>query len=127
MMRSTTGNAIKRALNVFLTSQCEIRRVGVSRGERGESVKTPYSVASGVPCRIITQKGSAQAKTMRIGNRESMVDIYRVIFRDGVDLRIDDQIVIGAEVYNVSGIEDKLTDSVFVGALVVRERSRNGA
>lgn len=121
----TTLTAIQRYVARFLKSECTITRAVVGKDVHGSPTKTYDPVASNVPCRVITQRGTASAQAMRIGARETLVDMYRLIVSTDTDVRQDDQIIVGDATYEVASIDDKLTDRVFKGVVLTRERSRN--
>lgn len=125
MIRRQTADSIKRYVASFLSSTCVIRRSIERRDQHGAVSKESITIGESIPCRIITQRGGGAANAMRIGNRETLVDMYRVVLPLDVDIKQDDQIVIDGAYYQVASIDDKLTDRVFKAVMLIRERDRN--
>lgn len=126
MMRGSVKSALERYVSMFLKDTCTIRRKTDARDQHGATIPNAVTETPGVACRVITSKGGQQAQAARIGNRESMVDIYRLIVAVGTDIRPNDLIVIDGATYQVAAIDDKLTDKVFIAATLTRERAQNG-
>lgn len=110
-----------------LTDTCTIERETSAVGDYGEPLHAVSAVYSDVACRVIQAINSQTSATADVGSREAIVDRYRLIVPTGIVLGVDDRVTVSdGTVYLVTNVEDGLTDGVFVGAVMVRERGADG-
>jgi hypothetical protein len=87
------------------------------------------TVASGVPCRVITANGGLRAESELVARRESLIETCRIILpaKDSTyawELTISQRITISAtgRVYHVIGILDDRADETDRQVIATRER-----
>jgi len=120
-----TMAVIRRSGGEMLTDTCSLFVESGATGALGEPLHDLELVASGVACRVIRARTPSGGTQMVVGSQESMVETYRLECAYDQALAVDMVAVLdsSAESYRITSIEDKLTDSVFAGAVITRVRS----
>lgn len=122
VFNARTVALVQARIAQFLTDTCTVERETSAVGAMGEPLHTMTAVYSDIPCRII-RGGSRSSGVQDVGAREAIVERYRLIVSVGVVLGVDDRVTASdGAVYLVVDVEDQLTDGVFVGAVLARER-----
>lgn len=105
----------------FLTDTCKIEVLSMTTGDLGQPVEAWQTVAASVACRVI---GEQQSDTATPGQQETMTDTYRLVCPVGTALDKQQRVTVTStgHVYDVAGVIDDLSDSVFVTAQIVRRR-----
>ena len=115
---------IKREAGQTYTTTCDIyERSGTQNPD------DPYSssgeevlVASGVTCRVIYSRGSQEANDESVGDKKAVTQIYRIAFPVGTVIESSRLIVLSdGGRWWVVGIDDTLTDEVWIMAVVERD------
>lgn len=121
-MNSQLFAYIKRITTTFQTATCTIQqRTGLTNamGDPGETFDT---VASGVPCRVITEGGYGQNRSQPVASREAQVDAYRISLPAGTVIGHDYRVIVVDDTYDVTGIIDQRTDENDIQVRVVKVR-----
>jgi hypothetical protein len=115
---------MRAATTRFLTDTCTIEARSTGRGEYGEPQQSDWGVvASGVACRVITQRAPA-ASSSSVGDRETIVDTYRLVCPTGTALTVDQRVTLTSTgaVYHVVDLVTARTDETDTQAVIVRAR-----
>lgn len=128
VFNSRTVALVMARIAQTLTDTCTIERETGAVGAMGEPLTTASAVYSDIPCRVITTGGNRSNAVQDVGASEAIVERYRLIVSASVVLGVDDRVTVSdGTVYLVVGVEDRLTDGVFAGAVLVRERGADGS
>lgn len=122
-MRSTTLARIRNAAYAFTSDTCDIYRPSLTIGRGGAPNEDLQPVALDVPCRFITIGKRYVSQADVVGGLESMHDSYRVSVHYDIDIRAGDEIKVAGQTFQVTAIEEDVTEAVWATALVSRRRS----
>ena len=106
----------------FLTETCLIEKQADSVGQWGQEGQLWTTVASGVPCRVISARAMLQSTAQQVGGQEQLVDTYRIIAPYGTALATNQRVTVGGVVYQVVGLVTDRTDETDVQCVAVRQR-----
>lgn len=125
MLRARTVNIIRQRVNQMLTERCSIERESGTKGRMGEPLHGKETVATDVPCRIISiGQSSTQSEYEAVGSTEAMVERWRLICPAGTAFTVDNLVRLAdGRVYQIVDVDDRLTDQAFVSAVMVRARN----
>lgn len=105
----------------WLTETCTIEREILGVGVMGEETHDWQLIASGVKCRVITSTTmGSTSQTQAVGNQESLVDTYRIVFPYGTNLGVNMRITVNGLVYTVISVLTGRTDETDTQAVCVR-------
>lgn len=115
---------VRRNVNAMLTDTCTLSRQAGITGTMGEPLHTLEVVATGVRCRVIrASQQFGKSSTTVVGSQEAMVELYRLECPYDTTLEVDMVATLSdGSVYHIVGLEDKLTDSAFAGAVITKVR-----
>lgn len=128
MFRQSTIGRIQKRLATALTETCTIKRETDARGTMNERTHTLETVAPLVPCRVISVGAQATGETRDVGAQEALIDEYRLIVPVGTDFAVNDVVEMteGEEVYQVTKVVERHSQSTHAEALLVRQRDGDG-
>lgn len=106
-----------------MTDSCLIEREQNARGSMGQIAHTWETVASNVPCRLITSKGATLPATEVYANRVTMEDTYTISLPVGTDVSVDYRITVNNVAWRVANVVDGRTDAADVQAVLVGMRN----
>lgn len=123
MVSNRTTAIIRRRVNTTLTELCSIEHETGMKGSMGEPLHGWETVAADVPCRVI-RANAASRGTEAVGSTEALVERWRLICPAGTVFAVDNRVRLSdGRVFQIVGIDDRLTDEAFVSALMVRARN----
>lgn len=114
MLRTTTAQ--------FLTETALIEAEVSSTGEWNQPVPLWTTVASDVPCRVITAQPQTNNTAQQVGSQEQLVDTYRIIAPYGTAFATNQRVTVGSVVYQVVGVVTDRTDETDTQAILTRAR-----
>jgi len=124
MLPSWIANTLRTYSRQWLNETCDI----VQRQETLDSTGSPrqawVTLASSVPCRVIRDKQSHVADAAM---QTEMIDSYKIALPPysttyNFALVVSMRITVGSVRYQVTGVDDDLTDNTFRHVLAARER-----
>lgn len=120
-----TINIVRKNVNEMLTDTCTLYVESGATGIMGEPLHTLELVAEDVPCRVIrASQQFGKSSVVAVGSQEAMVELYRLECPYDTTLTVDMVAKLSdGSMYQIVGIEDKLTDSAFAGAVISRVRT----
>lgn len=128
VFNTRTVALMKARIAQTLTDTCTIERETSAVGAMGEPLHMVSAVYSDVACRVIRVGARNDSATADVGSRETIVEEYRLIVPVGTVLGVDDRVTVSdGTAYVITNVEDRLTDGVFVGVVMVRERGADGS
>lgn len=121
-MMSQTLAYIKRMTTAFQSETCTIQKQTNIPNRIGVMAKGFDTVASGVTCRVIMEKGMNSTEALTVASREALVDSYRISLPAGTVIGHDYRIIVGADTYDVVGVLDDRTDENEIQVRVTKVR-----
>jgi len=106
----------------FLTDTCTIQRSVQVKTTLMVSSQNWEVVGQSLPCRLIRNRSQSASEIAEFGMMAVMDDEYRLVLENDADILADDRVVIGDENYQVTSIQDGLTDAFFKTAIICRKR-----
>lgn len=124
MLPSWLGGVLQQYSQAWLNELCSIEQRQETLDGSGSPVQAWVTLASSVPCRVIRDKQSHNVDALM---RSELVDSYKIAL-PAVDatytfaLVVSMRIVIYGVKYQITGVEDDLTDNLFRHVWAKRER-----
>ena len=116
----------RSAFNSYLVDRASVERVvggGVDDlGFPTDATKQVVEGLSSVPCRLSQKRRSSQM-IVATGTTEVDYAELSVRFPHGTPIEIEDELLINGKVYHVMGVQDDVTNRMFVMAAVQRIRA----
>lgn len=123
VLNSQTLARLRAVVAHYLKETCTIQKLGNMRGQYGEVMADQWeTVASNVPCRIITESVRWVAGEL-VGEQESLVETYRLIVPVGTALAANQRIIISGITYEVVNLVTGRTDETDEQAIITRART----
>lgn len=123
MLPSALLSQLRAITAQYLKDTCTIQSLVNNRGQYGEVIADGWStVASGVACRIITERDTRKAGEL-VGGQEALVDTYKIIVPVGTALAANQRIVCNGLTYDVVNLITGRTDETDEQAVIVRART----
>jgi len=120
---SQTIARVRRNASAMLTDTCTLYRQTAATGTMGEPLDALELLTSGVRCRVIRAKTPNANTQAVIGSQKSEVEAYRLECPYDTTLVVDMVVKLSnGNVYQITSIEDQLTDSAFAVAVITRVR-----
>jgi hypothetical protein len=116
-------SSMKTAAQALMTDTCKIEVLTNAIGEMGEQLQDQYStVSASVACRVITIGNRFREQVASVGNRETIVDSYRLICPAGTALAVDQRITLASDgsQWEVVDLVTARTDAVDAQAVIVK-------
>lgn len=116
---------VRRNVNEMFTDTCTLYVESGATGTMGEPQHTLEIAASNASCRVIrASQQFGKSSVVVVGSQEAMVELYRLECPYDTTLTVDMVAKLSdGSMYQIVGIEDKLTDSAFAGAVITRVRT----
>lgn len=123
LLSSRTVAAVQKNVNAMLTDTCTLQRRNQAVGSMGEPLQGYVNVQTGVTCRVIRSRPPTMNTTQPVGGAVAVVETFRLICPVGTPFLVEDRVLMSDDsIYQVMSVEDKLTDGVFVSAIIQRVR-----
>ena len=122
-LHGVTRAVMRAAAESLMTDTCTIEVASDAVGEYGEVLSDHYTtVASSVACRVITIGNRFKEKTMRVGERETIEDVYRLVTPYGTALAVDQRVTLYSDGsrWQVVDLVTERTDDESAQAVIVR-------
>jgi head-tail adaptor len=113
---------LRNAALYWLKETCNIEKQSDTLDETGSPIQTWDTVASNVPCRVITAGQSSSSAAAIVGSAESMTDLYKIVLPANTSIDINCRITVNGETFNIVRLETALTDEVYTQAIITRQR-----
>lgn len=108
-----------QAVNRFLTETCVIERSTQSTDALMDQVDHWSVIEFAAKCRMITVGAGMGGDNLEmIGERDAMLDEYRLALAVGTDILADDRVHCQGKAYEVVNLETDLTDRFFIHAIL---------
>ncbi len=123
MINDVTRAMMRAAAEALMTDTCTLEVGADAIGEYGEVLSEHYTVvASNVPCRVITIGNRFKEKVGRVGEREVVTDIYRLVTPHDTALAVDQRVTLDSDGsrWQVVDLVTERTDDESAQAVIVR-------
>lgn len=122
MLNSRMLGILRTVTAKYLKETCTIERETLAEDNFGGRKHAWETVASDVPCRVITVGNRQESRGQDVGSQETLVDTYRLIVPYGTSLETNMRVTVGGLVYQVVSILSDRTDETDVQATLIRVR-----
>lgn len=124
MLPSWIANTLRTYSLQWLNETCDIDQRQEAADSTGSPMQAWVTLASDVPCRVIRDK---QSHNVDAAMQTEIIDSYKIALPPysstySFALVVSMRITVGTTVYQVTGVDDDLTDNTFRHVMAKRDR-----